>query len=146
MAIRQTDDGLVLNRNVSFMPPDLVTCAEQLDPNFVGGYKTEGDSDSFPGSPGITSVDDFSYLCGYDDNGNLIDYTPPFTKEELLQKWQENYDLEMAKVYQIDRAAEYPQLGDQLDALFRDIQNGTLTTSGEFYTLINQVKTTYPKG
>lgn len=146
MAIRQTDEGLVLNRNVSFMPPDLVVCAEQLDPNFVGGYKTVGDSDSTPGSPGITSVDDFSYLCGYDDNGNLIDYTPPFTKEELLQKWQENYELEMAKVYQIDRSAEYPQLGDQLDALFRDIQNGTLTTSGEFYTLINQVKTTYPKG
>lgn len=146
MGIRQTDEGLLLNRNVAFMPPTLTVCAQQLDPNFAGGYQTGGDSDSTPGSPGITSVDDFTYLPGYDDNGNVIDYTPTFTDEELLQKWQENYDLEMAKVYQLDRSAEYPELGDQLDALFRDIQNGTLTTSGEFFNLINEVKTTYPKG
>jgi len=47
--------------------------------------------------------------------------------------------------YKINRASEYPALAEQLDKLYHDINNGTLTTSGDFYTTINAVKTKYPK-
>ena len=40
---------------------------------------------------------------------------------------------------------EYPELGEQLDKLYHDINNGTLTTSGGFFTALNAVKTKYPK-
>ena len=39
----------------------------------------------------------------------------------------------------------YPELGEQFDLLFKDIQNGTLTTSGGFFTAIKAVKDKYPK-
>ena len=39
----------------------------------------------------------------------------------------------------------YPDLGEQFDLLFKDIQNGTLTTSGGFFTAIKAVKDKYPK-
>lgn len=35
---------------------------------------------------------------------------------------------------------KYPSVGDQLDALYRDIMNGTLTSEGEFASLISAVK------
>jgi len=47
--------------------------------------------------------------------------------------------------YKIDRAAEYPAIAEQLDKLYHDINNGTLTTSGDFYTALNTVKTNNPK-
>lgn len=39
----------------------------------------------------------------------------------------------------------YPDLGEQFDLLYKDIQNGTLTTSGGFFTAIKAVKDKYPK-
>lgn len=47
--------------------------------------------------------------------------------------------------YKIDRVKEYPALAEQFDKLWHDINNGTLTTSGDFYTAINTVKTNNPK-
>ena len=47
--------------------------------------------------------------------------------------------------YKIDRVNEYPALAEQFDKLWHDINNGTLTTSGDFYTAINTVKTNNPK-
>lgn len=35
---------------------------------------------------------------------------------------------------------KYPSVGDQLDALYRDVMNGTLTSDGEFASLITAVK------
>jgi hypothetical protein len=43
------------------------------------------------------------------------------------------------------RILEYPDLADQLDALWHDIHNGTLDTTGVFYNLIKTVKDNHPK-
>ena len=126
MGIRNSDQVRKLHKDVAFMPPGLITCSVALDPNFVGGWKSLKSTDSYPDKPGITSVDDFEYNPGYNDAGELIDYTCPFTKEELLAKWTEGYNDLNGKTYQFDRECEYPQLGEQLDALFHDIDEGKL--------------------
>ena len=59
-------------------------------------------------------------------------------KVNLLGKYQNNF-------YGKKRSVGYPKIGEQLDALYRDIENGTLTKSGEFYLMIKAVKDTYPK-
>lgn len=48
-----------------------------------------------------------------------------------------------AKQYQLDRV--YPDIAEQLDMIFRDIANGTLTDQGEFYTAIKAAKDEVPK-
>lgn len=47
--------------------------------------------------------------------------------------------------YKDKRAAYYPPLREQLDLLYKDIQAGTLTSSGGFATLITKVKNKFPK-
>ena len=145
MGIRNTDKVIKLHKDVSFMPPSLSEVSLALDPNFVGGWKSPVSTDSFPDKPGITSVDDFEYNPGYTDAGELIDYTPPFTKEQLLAKWTEGYNDLNGKTYIYDRECEYPSLGEQLDALFHDIDQGKLDKTGTFYALLKEVKDTYPK-
>ena len=44
------------------------------------------------------------------------------------------------------RAREYPPLGDQLDALWRAMGDGTLPKVAAFYDPIAAIKTKYPKG
>ena len=39
----------------------------------------------------------------------------------------------------------YPTIETQLDQLYHDMKNGTLTTSGEWYVGITSVKTAFPK-
>ena len=86
------------------------------------------------------------YVTGADENGTAIfSDTQPWTWAQVSAKQAElqaDYD---AKEYQRQRAAEYPELGEQLDKLYHDINNGTLTTSGGFFTALNAVKTKYPK-
>jgi len=53
---------------------------------------------------------------------------------------QADYD---ANQYQRDRV--YPQLGEQFDKLWHDINNGTLDETGEFFTALKQVKDDNPK-
>ena len=57
----------------------------------------------------------------------------------------ENSDFTDTRPYQQKRGEAYPDIAEQLDKLYHDIDNGTLTTSGDFYTAINTVKTDYPK-
>ena len=82
----------------------------------------------------------------YGIKGNIITwFSSPIDEETIqakLDELQADYD---AKQYQRDRAAEYPELGEQLDKLYHDINNGTLTTSGGFFTALDAVKTKYPK-
>ena len=63
----------------------------------------------------------------------------------MLAKWTEGYNDLNGKTYIYDRECEYPQLGEQLDALFHDIDEGKLDKNGAFYTLLKEVKDTYPK-
>lgn len=60
------------------------------------------------------------------------------TKDQIKAKINET-------AYQKNRQTEYPKIAEQLDKLYHDINNGTLTTSGDFYSAINAVKTKYPK-
>lgn len=43
------------------------------------------------------------------------------------------------------RMGMYPKISEQLDALWHDIDNGTLDKSGEFYTMLKTVKDSHPK-
>ena len=48
--------------------------------------------------------------------------------------------------YNKKRAYEYPTLGDQLDLIYHDLaDSGQLTTNGQFYKTLANVKTLYPK-
>ena len=146
MGIRNTDKVIKLHKDVSFMPPSLSEVSMALDPNFVGGWKfTKSNTASLPDKPGITSVNEFEYNPAYNDAGEKIDYTPSFTKEQLLAKWTEGYNDVNGKTYKYDRECEYPRLGEQLDALFHDIDEGKLDKTGSFYALLKEVKDTYPK-
>ena len=65
------------------------------------------------------------------------------TDEEIAAKkleLQAEYD---ANQYQRDRV--YPQLGEQFDKLWHDINNGTLDNTGEFFTALKEVKDNNPK-
>ena len=67
----------------------------------------------------------------------------PPTEEQIqakLAELQADYD---SKQYQRDR--KYPNLGEQFDLLFKDINEGTLDKTGGFYTAIKAVKDAHPK-
>jgi hypothetical protein len=51
----------------------------------------------------------------------------------------------VANLHKQARMMKYPNVKEQLDMLFHDIHNGTLDTSGEFYTAIKAVKDAHPK-
>jgi len=44
-----------------------------------------------------------------------------------------------------NRISAYPQLGEQFDKLWHDINNGKLDETGEFFTALKQVKDDNPK-
>ena len=86
------------------------------------------------------------YISGADENGIAVfSDTKPYTWDEvnaeksLLQTEYDNNE------YQRNRAIEYPELKEQLDKLYHDINNGTLDNTGDFYTAIKTVKDKYPK-
>jgi len=74
--------------------------------------------------------------------GNL-----PFTAAEEIERDAEEAQAALDKIehaktdYQRSRAAEYPPIGDQLDALWK---GGT--AAAEMLVLVQAVKTKYPKG
>ena len=47
--------------------------------------------------------------------------------------------------YKMARALAYPQLAEQFDKLWHDINNGTLDETGEFFTALKTVKDNNPK-
>ena len=53
---------------------------------------------------------------------------------------QADYD---SKRYQRDR--KYPELGEQFDLLFKDIDSGKVSKDGGFYKAIKAVKDAHPK-
>ncbi len=72
-----------------------------------------------------------------------IDERTQPTEEEIATKkieLQTEYD---ANQYQRDRV--YPQLGEQFDKLWHDINAGTLDNTGEFFTALQEVKDNNPK-
>ncbi len=56
---------------------------------------------------------------------------------------QKDYDANHS--YKDNRSKVYPQLGEQFDKLWHDINNGTLDNTGEFFTALKEVKDNNPK-
>ena len=81
-------------------------------------------------------------LAGYDYDGLVwTDPSPKPTKEELDSQWasvKANID---AHVYIAKRAAEYPPIGDQLDALWKGGAEAEAMLAK-----VQAVKQKYPKG
>jgi len=70
--------------------------------------------------------------------------TPP-TEEAIqakLKELQSDYD---AKQYQRDRETAYPEIKEQLDLLYHDMTAGKGDKTGEWYKVVNKVKTDNPK-
>ena len=68
--------------------------------------------------------------------------TPPSEEpiQSKLKELQADYD---SKQYQRDR--KYPDLGEQFDLLFKDIDSGNVSKDGGFYKAIKTVKDAHPK-
>ena len=65
------------------------------------------------------------------------------TKKECEDELKRLEEEDKKTQYQRDR--KYPNLGEQFDLLFKDINEGTLDKTGGFYTAIKAVKDAHPK-
>ena len=94
----------------------------------------------------VVSIDDST--GAFDASGNSVSLD-----QSLVGAARTTLDNEAAAIlYQKQRTGEagttdtiYPSIGDQLDALYKDIVAGTVTTSGAFATAIKATKDKYPK-
>lgn len=89
----------------------------------------------YPNAQWMLNGDDYSGLEWMSDN-----VAKP-TEAQLIaecDRLQAEYD---AKEYQRKRAAEYPSIGDQLDALWKGGE-----AAAEMLAKVQAVKTKYPKG
>ncbi|ADD95692.1 uncharacterized protein [uncultured Mediterranean phage uvMED] len=94
----------------------------------------------------VVSIDDSA--GAFDASGNSVSLD-----QSLVDAARTTLNTEAAAIlYQKQRTGEagttdtiYPSIGDQLDALYKDIVAGTVTTSGAFATAIKATKDKYPK-
>ena len=63
-------------------------------------------------------------------------------KVEREKKEAEEY---LKVKYKDDRRSAYPEIGDQLDALYHDMTAGKGDKTGEWYKAVTKVKTDNPK-
>ena len=85
----------------------------------------------------VVSIDDG--LGAFDENGNSV--TIDETKVDAeIKRLEADYE---SKQYQRDR--KYPELGEQFDLLFKDIDSGKVSKDGGFYKAIKAVKDAHPK-
>ena len=87
------------------------------------------DDKTFQVHDSLTWVDVANGTTTFDTyvDGNVVQYTePPVT-------------------YADNRRGEYPEMGHQLDMLFRDIAANKVTTDGELYKALAKVKSDNPK-
>ena len=81
----------------------------------------------------------------------LEDEITEWHSEDITQPTDEAIATEQARLQaeydanQYQRARVYPQLGEQFDKLWHDINNGTLDNTGEFFTALQEVKDNNPK-
>lgn len=100
----------------------------------------------------ILSIDADAKFTVYNENIDSIKWiTKPIPKEDILAKQSElNSDLESEWIrteYRRDRKSNYPEIGDQLDALFHAIDSDSDLKNkfSEFHSMIKDVKDKYPK-
>ncbi len=67
-------------------------------------------------------------------------------EQEAIQKAiADNGGIDPQMPYGVQRKASYPSVGEQLDKLWHDIDNGKLDKDGEFYKALKAVKEDKPK-
>jgi len=94
----------------------------------------------------VVTIDDSK--GAFDASGNSVGL-----EQSKIDSARATLDAEAAAIlYQSQRTGDagttdtiYPSIGDQLDALYKDIVAGTVTTSGAFATAIKATKDKYPK-
>ena len=87
--------------------------------------------------PLVVQIDDET--GAYDKDGNFVTIDEAKVAEEV-KRLEADYD---AKQYQRDR--KYPDLGEQFDLLFKDIDSGEVSKDGGFYKAIKTVKDAHTK-
>jgi uncharacterized coiled-coil DUF342 family protein len=92
-----------------------------------------------PGARWSVSGYDYQGLIWYDDNS-----TSPPTEEEIAQKIEKLKVEYEATEYKRQRAPEYPDLKEFVDAYYWS-QKGDQTKMNEYITKCEQVKNKYPK-
>tara|TARA_B100001250_G_scaffold301050_1_gene262768 strand:- start:1969 stop:2283 length:315 start_codon:yes stop_codon:yes gene_type:complete len=73
-------------------------------------------------------------------NIKLLDETATMPSEEDVNAKIAEIDID------VQRKMEYGSIGDQLDKLYHDIDNGKLDETGEWFKAIKKVKDDNPKG
>ena len=71
---------------------------------------------------------------------------PQPTVEDLEARMEEYNTIKSDKDRIRNRVSEYPAIGDQLDMLWHDMDEGVIPKSNRFYDAIKAVKDKYPKG
>ena len=73
-------------------------------------------------------------------------------RQEVHSRWVEEVGVvlqvggeKLVPDYAEQRFTAYPELREQFDTLWHDINNGALDKTGKFYSAISEVKETYPK-
>jgi hypothetical protein len=69
----------------------------------------------------------------------------PPTHDEIMDQLALDGKRWMYYEYLRNRDEEYGQLKDQLELIYKDIQAGTLDSTGQFATFINNIKEKHPK-
>ncbi len=148
MAKKTKAERMAAHCAVSYMPPSLAQAAEALDPNFIGGYRDDVMRGNVKGTLRFAQPGDFVYNPAWDEQQppQIIPYTPP-SNEDVYDKWKELVAEYDTRYYQLERQFEYNDLtlGEELDALWHDIDEGKLDKTGKFYTTLKSIKDANPK-
>ena len=66
--------------------------------------------------------------------------------DSAVMPTEEEVNAKIAELqWEQNRRDNYPQLAEQFDKLWHDLNNETLDKTGEFFTALKNVKDTYPK-
>ena len=106
------------------------------NPNWYGWAKTDSDGNKIPNDQRMQP----QYVIVNKEHEGKV--TRPTDKEinDKIAELQDDYD---SKKYQRDR--KYPDLGEQFDLLFKDIDSGKVSKDGGFYKAVKAVKDAHPK-
>lgn len=100
------------------------------------------------------NIDRINYIVHLSEEDELFWIVPQTDdgsdKWVRVQEWLDDGneisdDIEYRDLYSGDRRMQFPEIGEQLDKLFHDIENGTLDQTGEFFTALKAVKDANPK-
>ena len=110
----------------------LAIAKRYIPDNVVNGVTAYAVNDDF---------DDTKEFPSEEDPGTTIRLSGFLTAEEFLERYNQSSE------YASRRAGQYPQIGEQLDKLWHDLDNDVISgkDASEFYSQIKTVKDANPK-